>query len=357
MGRWRRHLDPKVKRDAWSTKEDRALAELKHQHGTNWSAIAKSLSNRTAQQCRARWFQAHFTGRAYFVDDVDGGDAAGSAALRPAKRRDAIEREIDAAKRAAAAIGKTHRPNGAKALKEKSKSKSSSPASSPASSGGSVGKRKRETTTTTTTATAPLPAPLVVESSSAPEPQSALATPAFALGDGVATSPPPLRTKPPPRPMGIARQVSLPVEIGEALRGASSESRGNRGGGGGGGFLRRRSSGALPPHVLEAITESAALTAPSACAAPTIGSPLTSLNSGDWTAMLASIPSITAADVAAFAEMLPAPPGNLGAGAAAAGAAAAGAAPPPSMSMSMSTRREGGVRAGGLARQDSLLSV
>ena len=156
--------------------------------------------------------------------------------------------------------------------------------------------------------------------------------------------------------MGIARQVSLPVEIGEALRGASSESRGNRGGGGGGGFLRRRSSGALPPHVLEAITESAALTAPSACAGPTIGSPLTSLNSGDWTAMLASIPSITAADVAAFAEMLPAPPGNLGAG-----AAAAGAAPPPamsmSMSMSMSTRREGGVRAGGLARQDSLLSV
>ncbi|EEH59189.1 uncharacterized protein MICPUCDRAFT_9060, partial [Micromonas pusilla CCMP1545] len=43
MGRWRRHLDPKVKRDAWSTKEDRALAELKHQHGTNWSSIAKSL--------------------------------------------------------------------------------------------------------------------------------------------------------------------------------------------------------------------------------------------------------------------------------------------------------------------------
>ena len=65
MGRWRRHLDPAVKRGEWSTAEDRELTELHHTHGTNWSAIAKTMKTRTAQQCRARWFQAHFTGRAF----------------------------------------------------------------------------------------------------------------------------------------------------------------------------------------------------------------------------------------------------------------------------------------------------
>ena len=65
MGRWRRHLDPRVRREPWSTKEDRCLAELRVRHGANWSAIAKEMIDRTAQQCRARWFQAHFTGHRY----------------------------------------------------------------------------------------------------------------------------------------------------------------------------------------------------------------------------------------------------------------------------------------------------
>ena len=106
MGRWRRHLDPAVSRDQWTTREDRRLTELRVKHGANWSAIAKTMKNRTAQQCRARWFQAHFTGHRYL--DADGN-------LLSPRAADKAEREVDFAKAAAAAAGKTLRPNGVKA--------------------------------------------------------------------------------------------------------------------------------------------------------------------------------------------------------------------------------------------------
>lgn len=54
MGRWRRHLDPAIRRDAWNAPEDAALTNLYRRHGSQWSAIAKSIDGRTAQQCRAR---------------------------------------------------------------------------------------------------------------------------------------------------------------------------------------------------------------------------------------------------------------------------------------------------------------
>ena len=87
MGRWRRHLDPSVSRKQWTTKEDRKLAELRVRHGANWSAIAKTMSNRTAQQCRARWFQAHFTGHRYLDD---------SGNLLSPRSADKAERDVDA---------------------------------------------------------------------------------------------------------------------------------------------------------------------------------------------------------------------------------------------------------------------
>ena len=105
MGRWRRHLDPKVKRDAWSTREDRHLTELHHEHGSNWSAIAKTMKNRTAQQCRARWFQAHFTGHRYL--DISGN-------LLTPRAREKAEKEVELAKALAAEADKTLRPNGSK---------------------------------------------------------------------------------------------------------------------------------------------------------------------------------------------------------------------------------------------------
>mmetsp|Transcript_38293 Transcript_38293/g.97904 ORF Transcript_38293/g.97904 Transcript_38293/m.97904 type:complete len:580 (-) Transcript_38293:422-2161(-) len=57
MGRWRRHLDPSIKRDAWSAQEDKALLRLHKLHGRQWSLISKQMAARTAQQCRARFFQ------------------------------------------------------------------------------------------------------------------------------------------------------------------------------------------------------------------------------------------------------------------------------------------------------------
>jgi len=57
MGRWRRHLDPSVKKDAWTSAEDDKLMRLHDTLGPRWSNISKMLTGRTAQQCRARWFQ------------------------------------------------------------------------------------------------------------------------------------------------------------------------------------------------------------------------------------------------------------------------------------------------------------
>lgn len=57
MGRWRRHLDPSVKKDAWTDPEDKKLMSLHDSLGPRWSNISKMLTGRTAQQCRARWFQ------------------------------------------------------------------------------------------------------------------------------------------------------------------------------------------------------------------------------------------------------------------------------------------------------------
>eukprot|EP00232_Nephroselmis_pyriformis_P000357 CAMPEP_0182912944 /NCGR_PEP_ID=MMETSP0034_2-20130328/37778_1 /TAXON_ID=156128 /ORGANISM="Nephroselmis pyriformis, Strain CCMP717" /LENGTH=296 /DNA_ID=CAMNT_0025049641 /DNA_START=304 /DNA_END=1190 /DNA_ORIENTATION=+ len=57
MGRWRRHLDPDIKRDQWEAQEDSGLRKLVREYGSQWSKIAKELTGRTAQQCRARWFQ------------------------------------------------------------------------------------------------------------------------------------------------------------------------------------------------------------------------------------------------------------------------------------------------------------
>ncbi|KAK9797749.1 hypothetical protein WJX73_005770 [Symbiochloris irregularis] len=57
MGRWRRHLDPSIKREAWQPHEDATLQSLYGQYGSQWSAIAHGINGRTAQQCRARFFQ------------------------------------------------------------------------------------------------------------------------------------------------------------------------------------------------------------------------------------------------------------------------------------------------------------
>lgn len=57
MGRWRRHLDPNIRKSHWQAHEDDLLKVQYEALGPQWSNISKSLQGRTAQQCRARWFQ------------------------------------------------------------------------------------------------------------------------------------------------------------------------------------------------------------------------------------------------------------------------------------------------------------
>lgn len=57
MGRWRRHLDPNIRKCHWQAHEDDLLKMQYEALGPQWSNISKSLQGRTAQQCRARWFQ------------------------------------------------------------------------------------------------------------------------------------------------------------------------------------------------------------------------------------------------------------------------------------------------------------
>lgn len=57
MGRWRRHLDPNIRKCQWQVHEDELLKQQYEALGPQWSNISKFLQGRTAQQCRARWFQ------------------------------------------------------------------------------------------------------------------------------------------------------------------------------------------------------------------------------------------------------------------------------------------------------------
>jgi myb proto-oncogene protein len=122
MGRWRRHLDPGIKRvrgarprgcgqgmaldwagcrrfttpscadaclvvawrlaaqDAWTREEDAKLRQLHAQYGTSWSRISKNLRGRTSQQCRARWHQLNNTRSSKSAAGSSGGSGNGEAA-------------------------------------------------------------------------------------------------------------------------------------------------------------------------------------------------------------------------------------------------------------------------------------
>ena len=233
MGRWRRHLDPSVSRKQWTTKEDRKLAELRVRHGANWSAIAKTMSNRTAQQCRARWFQAHFTGHRYLDD---------SGNLLSPRSADKAERDVEAAKAAAAAAGKTLRPNGVKASKNTSLNdilntiKTTEPETLHGSperkkrrrdSGGANQLQRRDSGHLRRVGSGrfvpredSLPLNFVTPPPTTPGVNDA-------VGLDMSTHPPPIRTKPVglhrDPSLGLGRQISLPPDIAALLKGEAPD--------------------------------------------------------------------------------------------------------------------------------------
>ena len=57
MGRWRRHLDPSAERGNWKKEEDEQLRKEFEKHGARWAFLARDIEGRTAQRCRARFYQ------------------------------------------------------------------------------------------------------------------------------------------------------------------------------------------------------------------------------------------------------------------------------------------------------------
>ncbi|KAF8413126.1 hypothetical protein HHK36_001102 [Tetracentron sinense] len=56
LHRWQKVLDPNLIKGPWTKEEDDHITELVERYGSNkWSDIAKSLSGRIGKQCRERW--------------------------------------------------------------------------------------------------------------------------------------------------------------------------------------------------------------------------------------------------------------------------------------------------------------
>nr|QQP20049.1 MYB36 transcription factor protein [Fagopyrum tataricum] len=57
LHRWQKVLDPSLVKGSWSKEEDERIIQLAKEQGINkkWSAIAKSLPGRIGKQCRERW--------------------------------------------------------------------------------------------------------------------------------------------------------------------------------------------------------------------------------------------------------------------------------------------------------------
>ncbi|CAO2819941.1 unnamed protein product [Amaranthus hypochondriacus] len=57
LHRWQKVLNPELVKGPWTKEEDDCIIEMVHQHGCrSWSVIAKHLPGRIGKQCRERWY-------------------------------------------------------------------------------------------------------------------------------------------------------------------------------------------------------------------------------------------------------------------------------------------------------------
>jgi hypothetical protein len=78
--RWFNHLSPEVRKEAWTSEEDRVIIESHRQFGNKWTAISRLLNGRPANAIKNHW-------NSTLKRQVQFGAEIGSGSPRPGKRQ------------------------------------------------------------------------------------------------------------------------------------------------------------------------------------------------------------------------------------------------------------------------------
>jgi hypothetical protein len=78
--RWFNHLSPEVRKEAWTSEEDRVIIESHRQLGNKWTAISRLLNGRPANAIKNHW-------NSTLKRQVQFGSEIGSGSPRPGKRQ------------------------------------------------------------------------------------------------------------------------------------------------------------------------------------------------------------------------------------------------------------------------------